>query len=175
MVTVGNGLRGERLTEITITILYRTASWAAVGWARQARPCGHVGNLQGLYLMNKIMRILATTTATAALGLGASALPASAAAPTSGSWDNSSSHNTQHEQHDNNRHDAQHGWWDGESRWHDWNDGSGWRDDDGNWRSDNDHNGSWKGRDGFRHDKDGWSDHQGRRHHNDNNKHGRTW
>lgn len=125
--------------------------------------------------MNKIMRVLGTTTATLALGLGATALPASAATPASGSWDHNSSDNARHQRKDSNRHDSQHGWWDGESRWHDWSDGSGWRDDNGNWRSDDDHNGSWMGRDGCRHDKDGWFDHQGHRHDKDNNRHARTW
>jgi hypothetical protein len=125
-----------------------------------------VGIVEGLTQMNKIMRVLGTTTAALALGLGASALPASAAgaaAPASQDW-NHSSMNDRHHLKDNNRHDAQHGWWDNEGRWHDWADGSGWRDDNGNWRADNDHNGSWMGRDGFRHDKDGYFDHQGHHH-----------
>ncbi|QCB97416.1 hypothetical protein E5206_11215 [Arthrobacter sp. PAMC25564] len=125
--------------------------------------------------MNKIMRVLGTTTATLALGLGASALPASAAAPTAGSWDHNSSNNIRHQMKDNNRHDSQHGWWDAQNRWHDWSDGSGWRDDNGNWRSDDDFNGWWIGRDGFRHDKDGWFDNLGHRHMNDGNQHARTW
>jgi hypothetical protein len=125
--------------------------------------------------MYKIMRVLGTTTATLALGLGASVLPASAAAPTSGSLDHSLSENNRHQQKDSNPHDSQHGWWDGESRWHDWSDGWGWRDDNGRWRSNDDHNGSWTGRDGCRHDKDGWFDHQGHRHQNHNNKPGRIW
>ncbi len=104
-----------------------------------------------------------------------SALPASAATATSGGSDLSYSFNQRHEQKDTNRHDSQHGWWDSESRWHDWADGWGWRDDNGNWRSDDDHNGSWTGRDGCRHDKDGFWDHQGHRHQNDNNKHERIW
>lgn len=125
--------------------------------------------------MNRIMSILGTTTATMALGLGASALPASAATPMSGSWDQSSVANQRHEQKDYNKHDTQHGWWDGENRWHDWADGSGWRDDNGNWRSDDDHNGSWTGRDGCRHDRFGWWDQQGHRHQFDNSRHGRVW
>ncbi|BCW71888.1 hypothetical protein [Arthrobacter sp. NicSoilB8] len=120
--------------------------------------------------MNKAIRIIGITAVTAALGLGAGALPASAALTTSGtasgsSW-NQPPFEHRHHLRDGNRHDAQHGWWDGESRWHDNADGWGWRDDHGNWRDDNDHNGWWTGRDGCRHDKDGFWDHNGHRHEN---------
>lgn len=168
------------LTEITITpyATLRHPNRRRLNCAvrRMGKVDGHVGNLpKGLHLMNKIMRILGTTTATLALGLGGSALPATAAAPSSGSWDHSSSDNKRHEEKDFSRHDNKSGWWDGEDRWHNWSDRSGWRDDKGNWRSDHDDNGSWTGRDGCRHDKDGWWDHEGQRHHHDNNKHDRAW
>lgn len=127
--------------------------------------------------MNKAIRIIGTTAVTAALGLGASALPASAAVTTSNiSW-NQSTFEHRHQMRDNHQHDTNNGWWDGEDRWHDNGDGWGWRDDNGNWRDDNDHNGSWTGHDGCRHDKDGFWDHNGNRHnnkHNDNKHHPHT-
>jgi hypothetical protein len=116
--------------------------------------------------MNRILRIIGTTAVTGVLGLGASALPASAAVGVSASSWNQSSFQNRHQMRDTNPHDTMHGWWDSENRWHDNSDGSGWRDDHGNWRDDNDHNGSWTGRDGFRHDKDGYWDHDGHRHDN---------
>ncbi|MET1065138.1 MAG: hypothetical protein ABWX85_09225 [Arthrobacter sp.] len=114
--------------------------------------------------MNKTFRIIATTAATAALGLGAAALPASASTPTSTSSWNQSSFQSKHQERDTTKHESSKGWWDSESRWHDNSDGWGWRDDDGKWRDDNDHNGSWTGKDGCRHDKDGYWDHSGHRH-----------
>lgn len=121
--------------------------------------------------MNKAIRIIGTAATTAALGIGVSALPASAAAPaTTTSW-NQSSFEHRHQMRDTNRHDITHGWWDSESRWHDNSDGWGWRDDDGRWRDDNDHNGSWTGQDGCRHDKDGYWDHSGHRHDHDKGHH----
>lgn len=123
--------------------------------------------------MKKTIRIIGTTAVTAALGLGASALPASAAvSATANSW-NQSSFQNRHQMQDNTRHDTQRGWFDGEDRWHSNSDGWGWRDDDGKWRDDNDHNGSWTGHDGCRHDKDGFFDHNGQRHDN-NRRHHRT-
>lgn len=124
--------------------------------------------------MNKAIRIIGTTAATAALGLGVSALPASAAVTSSTSSWNQSSFQNRHQMRDNNRHDTAHGWWDNESRWHDNSDGWGWRDDNGNWRDDNDHKGSWTGQDGCRHDKDGFWDHNGNRHDNNRGRQ-RTW
>jgi hypothetical protein len=126
--------------------------------------------------MKKLFSVLGTTVATVSLGLGAGVLPASAAAPATASWDHSSS-DQKHQIRDTSQHNSQQGWWDSESRWHKWDDGSGWRDDNGNWRSDDDHNGSWTGRDGKRHDRDGWTDDQGQRHNNKdgNQKNGRTW
>lgn len=121
--------------------------------------------------MNKAIRIIGTAVVTAALGLGANALPATAAVTASNSSWSQSSFQNRHQIRDHNRHDTTHGWFDGESRWHSNSDGWGWRDDNGNWRDDNDHNGSWTGSDGCRHDKDGYWDHSGHRH---GNKHHRT-
>jgi hypothetical protein len=118
--------------------------------------------------MNKTFRIIATGAATAALGLGAAVLPASAT--TTSSWDQAS-YQSKHQMKDSNKHDSSKGWYDKDSRWHDKSDGWGWRDDDGKWRDDSDYNGRWTGQDGCRHDKDGYWDHGGHRHNNkDNNK-----
>ena len=129
--------------------------------------------------MNKALRIIATSAMTAALGMGAGALPASAAVPastaTTSSFDQSSFQH-RHQMRDSTRHDTVHGWFDKESRWHNRADGNGWRDDHGNWRSDNDHRGTWTGRDGCRHDKDGFWDHHGHRHnHHKDHHHGGKW
>jgi hypothetical protein len=81
--------------------------------------------------MNKAIRIIGSAAATAALGLGASALPASAAVSASASAWNQASYQNRHDMRDYNKHDTQHGWFDSEDRWHDWADGTGWRDDGG--------------------------------------------
>jgi hypothetical protein len=123
--------------------------------------------------MNKALRVIASATATAAIGLGGSALPASAAVSSSTTSWNQASYQNRHNIRDHTRHDTQHGWFDQEDRWHEWGDGSGWRDDNGNWRADDDHNGSWTGHDGCRHDRYGWWDHNGHRH--EYKVHHRTW
>lgn len=122
--------------------------------------------------MNKAIRIIGTAAVTAALGLGANVLPASAAATASDiSWSQSSFQH-KHQVRDNTPHDTAHGWCDSEGRYHKYSDGWGWRGDDGKWREDSDHNGSWTGPDGCRHDKDGYWDNAGHRH--DNKHHQRT-
>jgi hypothetical protein len=119
--------------------------------------------------MKNALHIIGSAAVTAALGMGASALPANATAGAAMSSYTQTSSHYRHDVRDTNRHDTRHGWFDKDSRWHDFNDDSGWRDDNGYWRADNDHNGYWTGQDGCRHDKNGYWDHNGHRH--DSKKH----